>query len=493
MGLFFALSPLVLAVGTPASMPCAPIPGWEQVVAKQEVRWIVIGEIHGTNEIPAAFVDAVCLTSITRPLVVALEQSSSDQVAIDEFIRSDGSAEATQRFRSAAMWNMPIKDGRSSEAYFRLFRTLRQMSSEGRIISVVAFQPSAFSERPTPAKYEEAMAELLKGAAAGDATVIALVGNLHAMLDETPWEPKYLAMAAHLPREATVTLNTVSDGGETWTCQGQPIKCGPYLTAPNGITRSRRVELGSDDSSYSGVFYLGTSTTASSAEISPPPALIAEPASETDDPEQTRITAIVRPVAEAIAAEQARQSHLPPPASIREQLERMGRLDQVGRHAIVKIDFGRLSIEDRRRVNAAIGDAIEPIDQANVEALLEIMPEEGWFTISEFGPEASEAAFHIVQHSDLALRKRVLPRLEPLAKSGDIDGSDYASMFDRVAIGEGRPQRYGTQFRCRDGRQESYPIEDIGQAEELRRSLNFQQSLAESLAMQVGRPCGGGN
>ena len=221
-------------------------------------------------------------------------------------------------------------------------------------------------------------------------------------------------------------------------------------------------------------------------------ALIAAPAVGTDDPEQARIAAIVAPVAEAIAAEQARQGRLPPPASTREKLERMGRLDQAGRRAIGQIDFRQLSVADGRKVNDAIGKLIEPVDRANVEALREIMPEQGWFTIGEFGAEASAAAFHIVQHSDPALRKQVLPRLEPLAMTGEIRGVDFAAMFDRVATGEGRPQRYGTQYRCQDGKQVSYPIESVEKAEELRRALNFEQSLAEAWAMQVGRPCGGG-
>lgn len=194
-----------------------------------------------------------------------------DQGAIDEFMRSNGDAGAAQRFRSAAMWNMPIKDGRSSKAYFRLFETLRQLRAAGRIVSVVAFQPSAFAERPTPAGYEAAMADLLKAASSGEATVIALVGNLHAMLGETPWEPKYLAMAAHLPPRATVSLATAADGGEAWTCQGQPMECGPRATGQSSQAGPRRVELTPDDPSYSGVIYLGTSTTASSPEVGAAP------------------------------------------------------------------------------------------------------------------------------------------------------------------------------------------------------------------------------
>lgn len=203
--------------------------------------------------------------------------------------------------------------------------------------------------------------------------------------------------------------------------------------------------------------------------------------------------AIVAPVTDAIVKEQARQSQLPPPASIREQLERMGRLDQVGRWAIGDIDFSQLTIEEGRRVHAAIGAAINPIDDANVAALLKIMPDEGWFTISEVGQDASTAAFHIVQHSDVALQKRVLPRIEPLVASGEIAGDDYAAMFDRVAISEDRPQRYGTQFRCVQGKLESYPIVSIERAEELRRPLNFPESLADAQRRHVGRPCAGRN
>ena len=43
--------------------------------------------------------------------------------------------------------------------------------------------------------------------------------------------------------------------------------------------------------------------------------------------------ALIAPVAMAIAAEEARLAALPPPADVRERLERMGVLDQVGRRA----------------------------------------------------------------------------------------------------------------------------------------------------------------
>ena len=43
MGLLFALSPLALAAGAVAAPPCNPIAGWEQALADEQVRWIVVG------------------------------------------------------------------------------------------------------------------------------------------------------------------------------------------------------------------------------------------------------------------------------------------------------------------------------------------------------------------------------------------------------------------------------------------------------------------
>jgi hypothetical protein len=100
-----------------------------------------VGEIHGTTETPDAFGDLVCLASDSKPVTVAVEQATSEQPAIDEFIGSDGGPEATTRFLSSRIWTQTVKDGRSSEAYFSLFKRLRELRSAGRISSVVAFQP----------------------------------------------------------------------------------------------------------------------------------------------------------------------------------------------------------------------------------------------------------------------------------------------------------------------------------------------------------------
>ena len=268
MSLFAALSPLFLSVAAAGAGSCNAIPGWDQVLADEATRIVVLGEVHGSNEAPAVVADAACLTAQTRPVVVALEQPSLDQPVIDAFIASDGGEAAREAFLAAQMWHLPMKDGRSSEAYFGLFEKLRQMRAAGTIEAVIAFQPSAVmgqpsaqpSERPSQGIYEKAMADQLLAGTRPGTTVIALVGNIHAMLTESPFEPRFMPMATHLPA-GSVTLFVVPNGGETWSCQRDT--CGANHAGGPRTPRERGVVLGEGTPSYSGVLFLGVPATAS--------------------------------------------------------------------------------------------------------------------------------------------------------------------------------------------------------------------------------------
>lgn len=169
---------------------------------------------------------------------------------------------------------------------------------------------------------------------------------------------------------------------------------------------------------------------------------------------------LVDAVEHSIAQVRARHASLPPASSDTERLIRLGELDRAPRMIMVTWDFGRMPISDRDSAIAAASAKIEAVDASNLESLLNMLPNEGWFWRSRYGDKASNAAFHIVQHSDLATQKRFLPVLEPLVAKNEVDGQNAALMSDRVAISEGRRQRYGSQFRCDGGKNRPYPIED---------------------------------
>src|SRR5690554_5549085 len=153
-------------------------------------------------------------------------------------------------------------------------------------------------------------------------------------------------------------------------------------------------------------------------------------------------------VAQAIEHVRSRQAALPPPASDSEKLVRLVELEQAPRQAMSRLDLSALSEPEKQSMWGRIWGMVQPIDQANQEQLLAMVPPEGWFPASRYGRAAASAAFLIVQHSDPAMWRRFLPKIEEMVKAGEAEGGSYALMYDRLALSEGRPQRYGSQLSC---------------------------------------------
>jgi len=249
-----------LLAGSPSRpAPCPPIIGAERLLTTTP-RWLIVGEPHGTNEVPEAFGDLVCAISKHRAVTVALEQPVSEQAAIDTFMASDGGMEATAAFLRSPIWTNAMKDGRSSRAMFRLFERLRQFQEEGRINRVVAFQPKSATGA---AAFEQAMADVLLQAAGRRVMVVALVGNVHAGRQLVSFGgPTYLPMAALLPEAGTITLDAQTQGGEQWACMSM-TECGPQRLKKVG-TGQRGVIIGrKGESFYTGVLGLGSPATVS--------------------------------------------------------------------------------------------------------------------------------------------------------------------------------------------------------------------------------------
>lgn len=98
-----------------------------------------------------------------------------------------------------------------------------------------------------------------------------------------------------------------------------------------------------------------------------------------------------------------------------------------------------------------------------------------WFTISEFGEDVSNAAWLIVQHAveDQPFMNKVLGEMETLYPEGEVSGSAYALLYDRVEMFHGRPQRYGSQFTCQDGTYQAHELEDLEQIDTLRAEVGL--------------------
>lgn len=146
-------------------------------------------------------------------------------------------------------------------------------------------------------------------------------------------------------------------------------------------------------------------------------------------------------------------SSLPAPRNVGEELQRRTRLEQYGRLSMsaVSREFPTEYIE-----TGAIGDIwkkVEVEDKANTTQLKELLGTRDWFDDTIDGWGAENYGWLIVQHSDddPEFQREVLKKLEPLLLQGRVDPRNYAYLWDRVAVKDERPQRYGTQFSCKDG------------------------------------------
>jgi hypothetical protein len=90
---------------------------------------------------------------------------------------------------------------------------------------------------------------------------------------------------------------------------------------------------------------------------------------------------------------------------------------------------------------------MQAIDVANARRMKSIVRRYGWPGAELVGRDGEDAAFLLVQHADLALQKEMLPFVEKSYRSGGLSGQSYALLLDRVRVGEGKPQVYGTQAK----------------------------------------------
>lgn len=172
----------------------------------------------------------------------------------------------------------------------------------------------------------------------------------------------------------------------------------------------------------------------------------------------------------------------------RELLRRTAR-DQLYRHSWTggAQVWGELSPGAKGRVMARLMRATCLTDRDNTGWLKADVAANGWFTISATGAQASSSAWLMAQHADRDrdFQRHVLALMEPLVAAGEVTRGNYAYLWDRIAVSENRPQRYGTQGRCTGpGRWEPNEIEDRDRVEALREEAEIGSLVEYETHMQ---------
>ncbi len=116
---------------------------------------------------------------------------------------------------------------------------------------------------------------------------------------------------------------------------------------------------------------------------------------------------------------------------------------------------------------------LEAVDSKHRPEIEQIFGRYGWPKRSLVGKDAGHDFWLLVQHQPLEFQQRMLPELEAAMRQGEASRSDYAYLYDRVRIGEGKPQRWGTQLKCVNGLPVLSPVDDPAGLDERRRELRM--------------------
>ncbi|MBI4716348.1 MAG: hypothetical protein HY763_00940 [Planctomycetes bacterium] len=162
---------------------------------------------------------------------------------------------------------------------------------------------------------------------------------------------------------------------------------------------------------------------------------------------------------------------------LRAELVRMMEADQAIRHRAEV-----LQANPRRPLPADFVREWGALDERHTTRLFEIIRRYGWPGRSVVGEDGALAAFLILQHADAKSQRDLLPMFRQAAYEGEADPVHLAYLTDRVRVGLGEKQLYGTQIRHNErGEPVPFDLEDPDGVDARRAALGLEP-LQEYLA-----------
>jgi len=230
----------------PVPLECPPIAGIEPLVDR---RVVVLGEIHGTEEVPAFVAALVCHgLRAGKSVTVGFELVEAEASRFSAFLGSGGSSADRDALLAGPVWQATgtAQYGATSKAMLELLESLRVLRRGGHAITFALFNRTDGSSAQDR---ERKMAESL-GALIDHATTdlfVVLTGNLHSRVARgTSWDRDYQPMAYLLsqarPGLDLVALDLSHAGGDAWLCDPEGV-CGIRPLSSRGTGEAVSVEL----------------------------------------------------------------------------------------------------------------------------------------------------------------------------------------------------------------------------------------------------------
>lgn len=130
-------------------------------------------------------------------------------------------------------------------------------------------------------------------------------------------------------------------------------------------------------------------------------------------------------------------------------------------------------------LGGAYAPRMEEVHVKNAARLREIIGRHGWPDEERAGHDGAEAAWLIAQHAigEPGFQRQALLQIRACADEGRVPAWHAAYLEDRIALCEGRPQRFGTQWidDPRDGRARPWRLADPQAVNELRAGVGLPE------------------
>lgn len=137
-------------------------------------------------------------------------------------------------------------------------------------------------------------------------------------------------------------------------------------------------------------------------------------------------------------------------------------IDYEDQHYRIKLDEVEKKYGWESKEVKALWKTIIQKDSSNLVKVTAILDQYGWLGPDEVGYDGNTTLFLVIQHSDQATQEKYLPMMRAAVKAGKARASSLALLEDRVALGQGKRQTYGSQIGSDIETQTYYvlPLED---------------------------------
>ncbi|MEU8174982.1 DUF6624 domain-containing protein [Microbispora hainanensis] len=116
------------------------------------------------------------------------------------------------------------------------------------------------------------------------------------------------------------------------------------------------------------------------------------------------------------------------------------------------------------------------IDRDNTAWLLSVIGARGWPLLSQVGEDGALAAWLLAQHADASpeVQREFHRALSDAVSRNEAKPAHLAYLEDRIRVGSGRPQLYGTQFLSDGSGFRPHPIEDADHLDDRRAAAGLE-------------------